>query len=188
MTHDGGAISFANTSMESRLKVDREPQTQSPQEALRSSLVTKKEHDMAAETNLLQRWEGYRPSKVLWFWSCIGVVILTIVVGFWAGGWTTGGTAQKMARDAADEARAELVANACIKNFTNGSDFQSRLTAFKTVDAWKRADVLEEKGWVTLAGMGKPLAAAAKLCADELAKIEPSDAAAPAKSAADSSG
>lgn len=143
---------------------------------------------MAVETNSLQRWTGYRPSKALWFWSCVGAVILTVVVGFWAGGWKTGGAAQKMAHDAADQARAELVANACVKNFTDGSDFQSRLAALKEVDKWKRAGVLEEKGWVTLAGMEKPLSAAAKICADDLANIEPSGTAAPAKSAADSSG
>jgi hypothetical protein len=145
-----------------------------------------KEYDMAAETNALQRWEGYRPSKALWFWSCVGAAILTIIVGFWAGGWTTGGTAKQMAKAAADKARAELVANACVKNFVNGSDFQTRLAAFKGVDTWKRAGVLEEKGWVTLAGMEKPLAAAAKLCADELAKVEPSDANVPVESAGDS--
>jgi hypothetical protein len=124
----------------------------------------------------------------LLFWSCVSAVILTIVVGFWAGGWTTAGSAQRMAKDAADKARAELVADACVKNFVNGSDFQSRLVAFKDVDSWKRAGVLEEKGWVTLAGMEKPLSAAAKLCADELAKIEASDASVPVQSTSDSSG
>jgi hypothetical protein len=147
-----------------------------------------KETDMSNEGSLSERWQNYRPSKGSLFWSCVGAVILTIIIGFWAGGWTTSGTAQRMARDAADKARAELVANACVKNFVDGSDFQSRLVAFKGVDTWKRAGVLEEKGWVTLAGMEKPLAAAAKICADELAKIEPSGASVPAGSTSDSSG
>ncbi len=143
---------------------------------------------MSNERSLAERWQNYRPSKGSLFWSCVCAVILTVVIGFWAGGWTTAGTAQRMVRDAADKARAELVANACVNNFVNGSDFQSRLVAFKGVDTWKRAGVLEEKGWVTLAGMEKPLTAAAKICADELAKIEPSDASVPVQSTSDSSG
>ena len=32
-----------------------------------------------------QRWENFRPSKTLWFWSLVGVVVATMVVGFSLG-------------------------------------------------------------------------------------------------------
>ncbi|MBX6324016.1 MAG: hypothetical protein IRY94_19535, partial [Rhodospirillaceae bacterium] len=50
-------------------------------------------------------WKAWRPSKGLWFWSCVGASALTMIVGFGWGGWVTGGTASKMATDAAEQAR-----------------------------------------------------------------------------------
>lgn len=119
-----------------------------------------------------QRWDDYAPSKALWLWSCVGSAVLTAAIGFTSGGWTTRGDAERMAIHAADIARAELVATACVRNFASGPDFESRLAAFKEVGAPKRTSMLQEKGWVTLAGMDEPLAAAASLCADELADME----------------
>jgi hypothetical protein len=65
---------------------------------------------MSENQTLSQRWENYRPSKTLWFWSAAGVAVATMIIGFTAGGWTTGGNAAIMAERAAQDARAELVA------------------------------------------------------------------------------
>jgi hypothetical protein len=48
---------------------------------------------MADNQTMSQRWENYRPSKTLWFWSVAVAAVLTMIVGFTAGGWTTGGSA-----------------------------------------------------------------------------------------------
>ena len=67
--------------------------------------------------NILRRWEAYRPTKGVWLWTSVGCVVATIVVGFAWGGWVTGGTATRMASDAADGARAQLAATACVRWF-----------------------------------------------------------------------
>jgi len=54
--------------------------------------------------NIGSRLESYRPSKAVWLWSCAACVVATIMVGFTWGGWVTGGTATRMASDAADGA------------------------------------------------------------------------------------
>lgn len=42
---------------------------------------------MADKRSIGRRWEEYHPSKAIWFWSCLGCVVATIVVGFaWGGG------------------------------------------------------------------------------------------------------
>lgn len=119
-----------------------------------------------------RRWDDYSPSKALWLWSCVGSVILTAAIGFTSGGWMTRGDAESMAVRAADIARAGLVATACVRNFASGPDFEMRRAALKEVGEPKRTSMLQEKGWVTLAGMDEPLAAAASLCADDLANME----------------
>ena len=46
---------------------------------------------MANNQTVGRRWESYRPSKGIWFWSCVACVAATIVIGFGWGGWVTGG-------------------------------------------------------------------------------------------------
>ncbi len=131
-----------------------------------------------------QRWDEFRPSKTMWFWSCVSCVIATIIVGFWFGGWVTGGSARDMASDAADQARARLVADVCVERFSQSPDFGAQLASLKDTSSYQRDDIIEEGGWVTLAGMEKPLADAADLCAERLVTMEaPAQAAAVAEPA-----
>lgn len=123
-------------------------------------------------TNLTQRLADYRPSKGGLLWSCAASAILTMIIGFSWGGWTTAGTANNMTKDAAANARAELVANACVAKFRNSPDFPSDLSALKQAKIWNRAELIQKNGWVTLAGMSNPLHAAANICANELVKME----------------
>lgn len=121
-------------------------------------------------------WDRFRPSKPLWVWSCIGAVVATVAVGFTFGGWTTREAAQRLAREAAADARAELVAAACVRKFRQSPGFETELSALKDAPAPERPGILEKGGWVTLAGTDQPLAAAGVLCADELTKMPYSSA------------
>ena len=57
-------------------------------------------NDTNKPLSLGRRWEAYRPTKGVWFWSSAGCIVATIVVGFVWGGWVMGGTATRMASDA----------------------------------------------------------------------------------------
>ena len=50
---------------------------------------------MTNKLSVGQRWTAYRPSKAVWFWSCVGCVVATLIVGFTWGGWVTGSTARQ---------------------------------------------------------------------------------------------
>ncbi|WP_318013576.1 hypothetical protein [Mesorhizobium sp. CO1-1-4] len=54
-------------------------------------------------------------------------MVLTIIVGFTAGGWTLAGTAAEMAKTSAIKARAELAANLCVQKFITASDASQNL-------------------------------------------------------------
>ena len=127
---------------------------------------------MVEERNAKQKIADFRPSKTLWFWSCVGVAVVTMIVGFTLGGWVTGGTAEEMAEAAADDARADLVAAACVERFVRGPKFADKLAKLKEANTWQRSDVIEDGGWATLAGMEEPLDDAADICADRLAAME----------------
>jgi hypothetical protein len=123
---------------------------------------------MAPIANFAERAEAYRPSKTVFFWSCVACVTATMIVGFNYGGWVTGGTAAQMATSAADRARAELTASVCVTQFDKGVDKIAMLASLARTDSWKRGDFIEKGGWVALPGIDKPVSGAADLCAKQL--------------------
>lgn len=137
---------------------------------------------MADGRGLARRWEEYRPSKALWFWSCVICAAAVPAVGFGAGGWVTNGTATQMASDAADHAQAKLAAGFCVTRFEASPDASAQLATLKKTDDWKRDDFITQGGWVTVPGTKQPVADAADLCVQQLmtAKLPPAKTAAKA--------
>ena len=114
------------------------------------------------------RWESYRPSKAIWLWSCAACIVATIAVGFAWGGWVTGGTATRMASDAADGAQARLASASCVIRFNQGSDAVAQLAALKKANSYERGDMIKKGGWVTMPGGADPVVGAADICARKL--------------------
>src|SRR6266699_2577678 len=105
---------------------------------------------MANTPSLGKRWAAYRPTKGVWFWSCAGCVVATIVVGFAWGGWVTGGSAERMVSDAANGARSQLAAIACVARFNLGPDAVDQLAALKKASSYQRNDMIVKGGWATM--------------------------------------
>jgi hypothetical protein len=118
--------------------------------------------------SLGRRWEAYRPTKGVWFWSSASCIVATIVVGFAWGGWVTGGTATRMASDAADSAQAQLAATVCVASFNRGPDAVAQLAALKKASSYQRGDMLVKSGWLTMPGSADPVTGAADICVQKL--------------------
>jgi hypothetical protein len=127
---------------------------------------------MAAKQSLGQRWEASRPTKTALFWSCVGCVAATMIVGFTWGGWTTGGTARSMAQDAALSSRNELAAGVCVDRFRAAGDASAQLVALKALGSWDRGSFVEKGGWAAMPDKVAPGKGAARLCVDKLAALE----------------
>ena len=123
---------------------------------------------MADKKSLSQRWEEYRASKATLFWSCVGVSILTMVIGFTWGGWITNGTAQELTQ----EARRNLAATFCVNRFMADSDAAAQHVSFMEISDWQRDEFIQKGGWAKMPALERPLAGVADLCADKLAKVE----------------
>ena len=76
------------------------------------------------------------------------------------------------AEDAADAARAELVASACVDRFLAAPDAKAQLASLKQKNSWERDDYLEKEGWVSIAKGSDPVDDAADLCVERLMKAE----------------
>jgi hypothetical protein len=121
-----------------------------------------------------EKFRDFRASKATLFWSCAGCVLATMVVGFAWGGWTTRGAAEERAVEVAEAAVAELAADICVDRYLAAPDARVRLSALHEESSYRRDGVIEDGGWVTFADREEPVDGAADLCADRLAKIEPS--------------
>ncbi|MBZ9756937.1 hypothetical protein LB524_16735 [Mesorhizobium sp. ESP6-5] len=119
-----------------------------------------------------QPFEEYRPSKTLWFWSLVGAVVLTMIIGFTAGGWTLAGTAAEIAKTSAIKARAELAANLCVQKFITASDASQNLAKLKETSSYQRDGFITDGGWVKFAGIKKDAPGAADLCAEKLIALD----------------
>ena len=135
--------------------------------------------------SLSQRIQEYQVSKTVLFWSCAGSIVLATVVGFSWGGWTTGGSAQDMADEAAADARQELAAVVCVDRFMAAQDADVQLTALKEItSSYAQSKFVQDGGWAVIVPASstadrKATATAsaddrktAGLCAAELAKRE----------------
>ena len=128
---------------------------------------------MQERQGVMQRWEQFRPSKTALFWSCVGSVAATMVVGFTVGGWVTGGTAQEMTTNAADRARQELAATVCVDRFSTASDARAQLISLKEItSSYRQRQFVEEGGWATMPGATSAERKAAALCAEQLADLD----------------
>jgi len=126
---------------------------------------------MAEGKSLSQRFEEYRPTKTVLFWSCAGCIVATMILGFTWGGWVTGGSAEEMAADALEQGRAEVAAAVCVDKFMAGADAGTQLASLKdTRSSWQRENFIEEGGWAVVAG--QEYDDAAELCAERLVEME----------------
>lgn len=104
-------------------------------------------------------------------WSAIGGAIVLIIIGFAWGGWVTGGTAQKMAEEMAEEAVVSRLAPICVEQFRQDSEKVQKLKEMKAEDDWKRGGYVEKQGWATMPGEKKSDSEVAGKCAEKLMKL-----------------
>lgn len=127
--------------------------------------------DSKLKDRIRARWDAFQPTKVGSFWALVFTVIGTMILGFGAAGWTTAGSAQEMADNAAENARAQLAGAICVEKFLASENAQANLADFKTIDySFKRREFVQEGGWAMMPGdtASTSARAAANQCATAL--------------------
>jgi len=97
-------------------------------------------------------------------WSLIGGAVITMVIGFAWGGWTTASTTQAMANEAVLASQAAI----CVAQFMKESGHEERLKAFEKVSSWDRAKFIEKGGWDKMPGQEEADYSVAQACSDGL--------------------
>jgi hypothetical protein len=120
--------------------------------------------------SLGERWREARPTKTVMFWSWVGVVILTLVVGFEWGGWVTGGTSRSRAEAAGQDAVVARLAPICVYQADHDPQKAEKLQALEGTDSWSRADYVIRQGWATMPGDHEADSRVAEQCVTLLLK------------------
>ncbi len=111
-------------------------------------------------------WAKIKP----FFWTAIGGAIVITILGFSWWGWVTGGTAQQMAAQMAEEAVTERLAKICVYQFGQDPEKDQKLKELKEKSSWERDDYVKEQGWATMPGEDEPDRGAADKCVELLVK------------------
>ncbi len=99
-------------------------------------------------------------------WGAAGGAAVLAIVGFTWVGWVTGGTAQKMAEEMAEEAVVGRLAPICVVQYNQDSEKDRKLEELKEESSWKRREYIEKQGWATMPGEETPDSKVAEKCAD----------------------
>ena len=79
--------------------------------------------------------------KPLLLGMAIGAIVLAII-GFVWGGWVSGGTAQKMAEEMAEDAVVDRLAQICVAQFNLDPAKDQKLKELKETTSYQRGDYL----------------------------------------------
>ena len=112
-------------------------------------------------------WEKIK----LGLWGALGGAIVLAIIGFSWGGWVTGGTAQEMAEEKAENAVVARLAPICVEQFKQDSEKDQKLKDLKKEDSWKRDGYVEKQGWATMLGEKKPDSKVAGKCAEMIVQL-----------------
>jgi hypothetical protein len=103
------------------------------------------------------------------FWGVVVGALGMMILGFAWGGWVLGSTAERMAKDRANEAVTAVLVPICVERFMGQADAAAKLAAFQNTASWQQSQVIARGGWATASGSTDPNAAVARVCAQQLA-------------------
>ncbi len=112
-------------------------------------------------------WETIKPG----LWGALGGAIILAIFGFAWGGWVTGGTAQEMAEERAENAVVGRLAPICVAQFKQDSQKDQKLKDLKKEDSWKRGDSVAKQGWATMPGEKETDSNVAEKCAELIVQL-----------------
>lgn len=98
--------------------------------------------------------------------------IATLVVGFYWGGWVTGGTARDMVQRSSTSAVVAALSPICVDKFQHSAEAAVNLVELKKISSYQQGSFIEKGGWATLPGSSSANSSVAQACADMLSSLK----------------
>lgn len=106
-------------------------------------------------------------STAIWSGLC-GAAVMT-VLGFSTFGWSTSGSANRMADERASAAVTSAMVPFCVAKAKADTDPAHMAKLKGETSTYTRADIVRSSGWATLAGMSSPDYNLSSACSEKLA-------------------
>ncbi len=97
-------------------------------------------------------------------WGLICGAVITMIIGFAWGGWTTGGTGRQRTGEAVLATRAAI----CVAQFMKDPNYKEKLKELKALGSYERSAFIEKGGWDKMPGEQRANSTVSQACADGL--------------------
>ncbi len=105
-------------------------------------------------------------------WGVVTGSILTMIVGFSWGGWTTSGTARQLAMQQTDAAVTAALLPICLAGEKGDRGHAKKLAELTAMtSSYEQTEFVMKTGWATFPGQADPNRAVAEACAAGVLKI-----------------
>ena len=101
-------------------------------------------------------------------WGAVVGAVAIMILGFSQMGWTTGSTAERLAKDRADAAVVAALVPFCVASAERDPNPANLAKVKAESSSYSRADLISKAGWATMPGMTSPDGALATACSEKL--------------------
>ena len=98
--------------------------------------------------------------------------VATLFIGFYWGGWVTGGTAKEMVQKSTTSAVVAALSPICVDKFQRSAEATTNMTELKKVSSYMQGSFIEKGGWATLPGSDSANSSVAQACANLLGSLK----------------
>jgi hypothetical protein len=98
--------------------------------------------------------------------------VATLIVGFYWGGWVTGGTAKDMVQRSTSSAVVTALSPICVDKFQHSAEASVNMVELKKVSSYQQGPFIEKGGWATLPGSDNANSSVARACAEMLSNLK----------------
>jgi hypothetical protein len=104
-------------------------------------------------------------------WGFVGGSVVTMILGFGWGGWTTGGGADRLAMERSNAAVTAALVPVCLEKSKADPAIAKKVGALKALSTlYEQRDAVAKDGWASIGG-GEANREVAEACATELLKV-----------------
>ena len=96
--------------------------------------------------------------------------VLTLIFGFYWGGWVTENTAREMAQRNTQAALVAALTPICVEKFQHSAEAANNLVELKKVATYRQGSFVEKGGWATMPGSDSVNSSVAEACANILSR------------------
>jgi hypothetical protein len=97
-------------------------------------------------------------------WGVVCGAVVSMIIGFGWGGWTTASTAHELTGKAVVASQAAI----CVAQFAKQPNQEQKLKELGELSSWTRSEFIEKGGWDKMPGQEKASDGVARACADGL--------------------